>query len=79
MMNLHQEKLAELFPREYRNTIRDNDWQKILIFLNFVKDLDYAILEKYLIKLFAREKSTYFRGVFKTLSNVKDGAFCKNS
>ena len=79
MMNLHQEKLAELFPREYRNTIRDNDWQKILMFLNFVKDLDYAILEKYLIKLFDREKSTYFRGVFKTLSNVKDGAFCKNS
>ena len=79
MMNLHQEKLAELFPREYRNTIRDNDWQKILIFLNFVKDLDYAILEKYLIKLFDREKSTDFRGVFKTLSNVKDGAFCKNS
>ena len=79
MMNLHQEKLAELFPREYRNTIRDNDWQKILIFLNFVKDLDYAIVEKYLIKLFDREKSTYFRGVFKTLSNVKDGAFCKNS
>ena len=79
MMNLHQEKLAELFPREYRNTIRDNDWQKNLIFLNFVKDLDYAILEKYLIKLFDREKSTYFRGVFKTLSNVKDGAFCKNS
>ena len=79
MMNLHQEKLAELFPREYRNTIRDNDWQKILIFLNFVKDLDYAILEKYLIKLFDREKSMYFRGVFKTLSNVKDGAFCKNS
>ena len=79
MMNLHQEKLAKLFPREYRNTIRDNDWQKILIFLNFVKDLDYAILEKYLIKLFDREKSTYFRGVFKTLSNVKDGAFCKNS
>ena len=79
MMNLHQEKLAELFPREYRNTIRDNDWQKILIFLNFVKDLDNAILEKYLIKLFDREKSTYFRGVFKTLSNVKDGAFCKNS
>ena len=79
MMNLHQEKPAELFPREYRNTIRDNDWQKILIFLNFVKDLDYAILEKYLIKLFDREKSTDFRGVFKTLSNVKDGAFCKNS
>ena len=79
MMNLHQEKLAELFPREYRNTIRDNDWRQIFIFLNFVKDLDYAILEKYLIKLFDREKSTYFRGVFKTLSNIKDGAFCKNS
>ena len=67
MMNLHQEKLAELFPREYRNTIRDNDWRQIFIFLNFVKDLDYAILEKYLIKLFGREKSTYVRGVFKNL------------